>query len=169
MKKIVKSGIAIAVACLMSTGVVHADLKSVCTNIQELGPNQYKTNSPIRARNGDNSSGIVRFALNPTIIFIRGNPAKLGRAAVYDKKGNFLTSGMKLGCDAKGRGVCNSRYKGSESAPNDTRSIRRRAIANTKSPEIFWKVSPNLCIRIADAGRCYNVKKRDFCDGRVIG
>jgi hypothetical protein len=144
-----------------------AQLSRVCPNVQELGPNQYKNNSPIRAAGV--GTPIQRFALNPTIIFIRGNPARLSRANVYDSAGNFLTSGQRLGCAAPGRGTCNSRYKGSEVAPNDTRSVRRRAVANTRSPAIFWRVANNLCIRIPDAGRCYNVQVRGFCDGRVVG
>jgi hypothetical protein len=141
----------------------------VCSQVQELGNNQYKTNSPIRAQFGNNASPIVRFALNPTIIFVVGNPAKLSRALVYDKAGNLLTSGNRLGCDAPGRGTCNSRYKGFETGGQDTRSIRRKAIQNTRSPEIFWKVSNKMCVRVPDAGRCYNVQVRELCDGRTIG
>lgn len=144
-------------------------LSKVCENVDELGENQYKTNSPVRAQFGNNSSPIVRFALNPTLIFVVGNPAKLPRALVYDKSGNLLTSGVKLGCDAPGRGVCNARYKGFETGGQDTRSIRQKAIKNTGSPEIFWKVANNLCVRVPDAGRCYNVKVRELCDGRTIG
>ena len=157
------------IACVaLMPFAANADLSKVCKNVQELGPNQYKNNSPIRAQNGNNASPITRFALNPTIIFIRGNPAKLGRANVYDSKGNYLTSGMKLGCDAPGRGTCNARYKGSEVAPNDTRSVRRKAIAKTRSPSIYWRVATNLCIRVPDAGKCYNVQVRELCDGRTI-
>lgn len=148
--------------------VVSGRLAKVCPKIVELGENQYKTNSPVRARLGDNSSSITRFALNPTIIFIVGNPAFYPRAIVYDKAGNYLTSGTRLGCDRRGRGVCNSRYKGSELGGNNTRSVRRTAMQNTGSPEIFWKVSDSTCYRIPDAGRCYNVKIRDLCNGRTL-
>ncbi len=167
MKKIILG----ALTCISFAIVplaAEAQLEKVCPNIQELGPNQYKNNSPIRAQNGNNASPITRFALNPTIIFIRGNPAKLSRANVYDSKGNYLTSGVRLGCDAPGRGTCNSRFKGSEVSPNDTRSVRRKAIAKTKSPAIYWRVAKNLCIRVPDAGKCYNVQVRELCDGRTI-
>lgn len=148
---------------------VSPRLSKVCDNVQELGPNQYKTNSPVRAQFGNNASPIVRFALNPTLIFVVGNPAQLSRAMVYDKQGNLLTSGVRLGCDAPGRGVCNARYKGFETGGQDTRSIRQKAMRNTRSPEIFWKVSNKLCVRVPDAGRCYNVQVRELCDGRTIG
>jgi hypothetical protein len=161
--------IALAAGILVNTSTSFADLAAVCPTVKELGPNQYKNNSPIRAQNGNNASPITRFALNPTIIFIVGNPATLGRASVYDSAGNYLTSGVRLTCDKRGRGVCNARYKGSESAPNDTRSIRRKAVKNTKSPSIYWKVSSKLCYRIPDAGKCYNVQKRGLCDGRTVG
>jgi hypothetical protein len=154
---------------LFAAPVAQAQLSKVCTTIKELGPNQYKNNSPIRAQNGNNASPITRFAENPTIIFIVGNPAQLGSANVYDSNGNYLTSGIRLSCDARGRGTCNARYKGSERKPNDTRSIRRKAVSKTKSPAIFWRVSSKgLCYRIPDAGKCYNVKSRGLCDGRIL-
>jgi len=167
--KITKLLILIAVCICIPLTSAHAQLSKVCPQVKELGSNQYKNNSPIRAQNGNNASPITRFALNPTIIFIYGNPAKLGSANVYDGKGNYLTSGIRLGCDAPGkRGSCNSRYKGSERAPNDTRSVRRKAVRNTGSPAIYWRVSSTLCIRVPDAGKCYNVQKRGLCDGRTV-
>ncbi len=161
-------GFLVCLATVLLPFAADAQLSKVCKNVQELGANQYKNNSPIRAQNGNNASPITRFALNPTIIFIRGNPAKLARANVYDSQGNYLTSGVRLGCDAPGRGTCNSRYKGSEVSPNDTRSVRRKAVAKTRSPSIYWRVATNLCIRVPDAGKCYNVQVRGFCDGRIV-
>ena len=148
---------------------VSAGLSGVCTNVGELGGDQYKSNSPVRSRAGDNSSGIVRFALNPTLIFVSSQRAKFSTANAYDKKGNLLISGaQRLGCDAKPRGVCFTRYKADESSYN-TAKVRSAAIKNTRSPEIFWRVAPNLCIRVPDAGQCYNVKSRELCaKGKIV-
>jgi hypothetical protein len=168
-KHISKLLVLLAICTYLPLASAHAQLSKVCPQVKELGSNQYKNNSPIRAVFGNNGSPITRFALNPTIIFIYGNPAKLGSANVYDSKGNYLTAGIRLSCDAPGkRGSCNSRYKGSERAPNDTRSVRRKAVRNTGSPAIYWRVSSSLCIRVPDAGKCYNVQKRGFCDGRTV-
>jgi hypothetical protein len=60
-----------------------------------------------------------------------------------------------------------SRYKASEITCN-TRRVRGKAVRNTQSPTIYWKVSPTVCYEVPDAGKCYNVKKRDFCDGRIV-
>lgn len=154
------------ISTLIVSNAAFADIKSVCPNIRELGACQYKSNSPVRAC-ARLTCPISRFALNPTIIFTNekgqcGNPAQLSRASIYDKNGNLLCSGaQKLGCAAR-RGVCLSRYKADENKCN-TRTIVRRALANTKSPEIYWKVSSSSCFRVPDAGRCYNVKVREVC------
>jgi hypothetical protein len=145
----------------------NAKLAQLCPTIRELGPQQYKNNSPIRS--GSLSSPITRFALNPTIIFIVGNPAVLSRANMYDSRGNYLTSGVRLSCAKRGRGECNSRYKGSERGANNVRQVRRRAVKSTGSATVFWKVSPTVCYRIPDVGKCYNVKVRGLCDGRTVG
>jgi hypothetical protein len=145
------------------------DLAEVCPAYRELGNCQYKNNSPIRS--GSLSSPITRFALNPTIIFTNekgycGDQAKLASAAIYDKNGNRLCSrSQRLSCATK-KGSCLSRYKASEISCN-TRKVRRQALAKTKSPEIYWRVSSKYCIRVPDVGRCYNVKVRDLCSGTV--
>ena len=149
-----------------------ADLASVCPKIRQLGADQYKSNSPVRS-NSNLTAPIVRFGLNPTIIFVASNPARLATARAYDKKGGLLFTAQRLGCAAKPRsaalrGTCLSRYKADENRAN-TRAMRRLAIRRTGSPEVYWKVASNLCIRVADLGKCYNVKVRELCDGRIIG
>ena len=144
----------------------YADLTSVCGTVKELGACQYKSNSPVRSCSAL-TCPIARFALNPTIIFTNevgacGNQAKLGSANIYDKAGNLLCAGaQRLGCAAK-RGTCLSRYKADETACN-TRVVVKKAIRNTGSPEIFWKVAQGTCFRVPDAGKCYNVKAREVC------
>lgn len=159
-----------AIAVLLPAFTHAADIKKVCGTIRELGACQYKSNSPVRASSAL-SSPITRFALNPTIIFTNevgacGNQAKLSSANIYDKKGNLLCSStQRLGCAAK-RGTCLARYKADERRC-DTRNVRRKAVKNTGDPSIFWKVASNVCYRVPDAGRCYNVKVRELCAGLV--
>jgi hypothetical protein len=164
-------GLLSLVASLLSCFESHANVPAVCGTVKELGVCQYKSNSPERARYGDNSSPITGFNLNPTIIFTNergncGNPAKLGSANIYDSKGGLLCSGaQRLGCDAR-RGTCLARYKADPTTCN-TRNVRRLAIKRTGSPTILWKVASNLCYRVPDAGKCYNVKVRELCGQTV--
>lgn len=161
-------GKVLMVLCLVS--VASAQLTTVCPTYRELGRDQYKSNTP--QRTGGVGTALVGFTENPSIIFIKTNPAKLGQAKVYDKKGNLLFSAPRLSCASrpKGyfRGECLSRYKANVKNAS-TRVMRRKAIRQTGSPEAFWKVSSTLCVRVMDLGKCYNVKVRGKCDGRILG
>ena len=165
--------IVLLLASIFSIGAFEssAQIANVCKQVRDLGVCQYKNNSPQRAQFGNNKSPIVSFNLNPTIIFTNergncGNQAKLSSANIYDSKGNLLCSGaQRLGCDAK-RGTCLSRYKADPNKCN-TRNVRRAAVKNTGSPAIYWKVATNVCYKVPDAGKCYNVKVRDLCSKTI--
>lgn len=137
-----------------------------CSIIRDLNNDQYKSNSPVRSSSAL-TSPIVRFALNPTLIFVASNPATLSRAIAYDNNGGVLFEANKLGCAFKPRGTCLTRYKASESGVSNTKNARRTAIARTGSPAVIWKVSSTTCIKVLDLGKCYNVKKRELCNGTV--
>jgi hypothetical protein len=165
------SAVAVGIVSLFGVSAAHADLAARCPEIRDLGPCQYKNNSPIRACSAL-SCPISRFALNPTIIFTNdvgrcGDQAKLGTANILDSAGNIVCRGARRLFCADNRGTCLSRYKASEITCN-TRRVRGKAVRNTQSPTIYWKVSPTVCYEVPDAGKCYNVKKRDFCDGRIV-
>jgi hypothetical protein len=106
------------------------------------------------------TSRIVGFLRNPTIIATQGrNPFTLGSATILNSAGQTIcSSGPRLGC-ASNRGECLARYKFNCS----TTSVRQRTTGGA-----FVRVASGLCIRIPNAGRCYNVKVRDLCDGRTL-
>jgi hypothetical protein len=164
--------LSLCVVSLLSIGDASAQAKksklnSVCPKVIELGTWQYKNNSPVRSGSALTSS-IVRFALNPTIIFTgsQGDPTRFDRAKAYDRSGELLLSAPRLTCAAR-KGTCLARYKANEATSN-TRKMRRLAVKRSGTPEIFWKVSNQVCVRVPDIGQCYNVKKRDLCNGTTI-
>jgi hypothetical protein len=151
------------ITTLAITESAQAQLSSVCPRIANLGFWQYKNNQV--QRTGGVGTSVAGFLQSPTIIFVRSNPASLGSSVVYDRSGQQLcNTGPRLGCATR-RGECLSRYK----ANCTTRSMRQTAVRRTRSAESFWKVAPNLCVRVPDIGRCYNVKVRGLCDGRTLG
>ena len=159
---------ALLLCIIFISNTSYADISSVCPNVLPLGGFQYKSNSPVRACSAL-TCPIVRFGLNPTIIFTGagGNPARFATARAYDKNGGLLLTAPRLSCAAK-RGTCLSRYKADEVRSN-TRTVRRLAVRRTGSPKIIWKVSSTNCYEVPDIGKCYNVQVRELCDGRIIG
>ncbi len=140
----------------------QAQLASVCPTVVDVSSRaagslvQYKNNQVQR-----NAAGAVSgFLRSPTIIATQGrNPFSLARSTVYNSSGKAVcTSGPRLGCSST-RGECLARYKF-----NCTSTALRKAT----SGGAFVKVSPNVCIRIPNAGKCYNVKVRGLCDGRAL-
>lgn len=162
MKKIVLLTVAVFGFSLQA----EAQLSKVCPTVKEFNDRsgvgaliQYK-NHQVQRTGGVGTS--LRPPLRiPTIISTQGrDPFRWGRATIYDKKGRQVDrSAGKLGCSVR-RGECLSRYKFSRS----TTAIRQA----TQNGGAFIKVSDKMCIRIPNAGRCYNVKVRDLCDGRTL-
>ncbi|MFO0417486.1 MAG: hypothetical protein ACK5Y6_09380 [Pseudomonadota bacterium] len=149
----------------MGVSLAEAQLSAVCPTVYNLNERsgigaliQYKNNQV--QRSGGVGTPLAGFLRQPTIIATQGrNPFRLGRASIYDSKGKLVcTSAPRQGC-ATSRGECLARYK----FPCSTTAVRR-ATGNGA----FVKVAQNMCVRIPNAGKCYNVKVRDLCDGRTL-
>lgn len=138
---------------------------SVCTTVVDVSSRaagslvQWK-NGQVQRASSALTSPVVGFLRNPTIIATQGrNPFTFSSATIFNGAGQRIcTSGPRLGC-ASTRGECLARYKFNCS----TTAVRRSTPGGA-----FVNVAPGLCIRIPNAGRCYNVKVRDLCDGRTI-
>jgi len=149
----------------MGAGLAEAQLSAVCPTVYNIEERssigalvQYKNNQVQRSSApGNPVSGFLR---QPTIIATQGsNPFTLASATMYDSRGKAVCkSGPRLGC-ASTRGECLARYKFACSSSSARRATRDGA---------FIKVAPNMCIRVPNAGKCYNVKVRDLCDGRQL-
>ena len=149
----------------MGVGSAQAQLSAVCPTVYDINDRanigavvQYKNNQV--QRTGGVGTPLAGFLRQPTIIATQGrNPFRLGRATIYNSSGAAVcTSGPRLGC-ASSRGECLARYKFN----CGTTAVRRMTNGGA-----FVKVSNNMCIRIPNAGKCYNVKVRDLCDGRTL-
>lgn len=156
----------LAVAIVGISVQAEAQLSKVCPTVKEISDRkglgvlvQWKNNQV--QRSGGVGTGIVGFLRNPTIIETQGKRAfKEGRATIYDSKGKRIcTSEPRLGCSVS-RGECLNRYK----FPCASSNIRRA----TKKGGAFVKVNSKLCVKVPSAGKCYNVKVRDLCDGREL-
>lgn len=166
MKKVFNALMMVAVL-FGSVQLAEAQLSKVCPVIKDISDRQgigalvqYK-NSQVQRACAALTCPISGFLKSPTIIATLGrNPFKLGSATIFNEKGRVIArSGGRLGC-AVNRGECLARYKFFGS----TTAIRRAA----KNGTGYVKVATNLCVKIPNLGKCYNVKKRDNCDGRVI-
>jgi hypothetical protein len=149
----------------MGASLAEAQLSAVCPTVYNLNERsaigaviQYKNNQV--QRTGGVGTPLAGFLREPTIIATQGrNPFRLGRATIYNSKGNAVcSSSARQGCSSS-RGECLARYKFRCS----TTAVRRAT-----SDGAFVKVADNMCIRIPNAGKCYNVKVRDLCDGRTL-
>lgn len=149
----------------MGVGLAEAQLSAVCPTVYNINERssigaliQYKNNQVQRA--GGVGTTLTGFVRQPTIIATQGrNPFKLARATIYNSKGKAIcSSSARQGCSVS-RGECLARYKFLCS----TTAIRRAT-----SEGAFIKVADNMCVRVPNAGKCYNVKVRDLCDGRTL-
>jgi hypothetical protein len=149
----------------MGVSFAEAQLSSVCPTVYNVNERssigaliQYKNNQV--QRTGGVGSSLTGFLRQPTIIATQGrNPFRLSRATIYDANGKVVCgSGPRLGCSAT-RGECLARYKFSCATTRIRRATRGGA---------FVKVANNMCVRIPNAGKCYNVKVRELCDGRTL-
>jgi hypothetical protein len=150
----------------IGVGLAEAQLSEVCPTVYNLSERssigaliQYKNNQV--QRTGGVGTPLAGFLREPTIIATQGrNPFTLSRATIYDARGRAVcTSAPRLGCSIT-RGECLARYK----FPCSTTSIRRATLRQGA----YVKVAPNMCVRIPNAGKCYNVKVRELCDGRTL-
>lgn len=126
-----------------------------CNEILEINPNRnfiYKQSAPIRA--GAAGSPITGFRQEPTLIMNVDISSK-GQIPVLDSSGKQLfTCPWATAIGHKGgRARCTTK----------TSDVRRKAIANTGSPSILFKVNPTQCVLVPDAGLCVNSVKGQ-CD-----
>ena len=164
MNKRFFSAIVVAAAAIFIASTSHAQLSSVCPRVVSITTReagalvQYKNNQV--QRRGGVGTPLAGFLRQPTIIATQGrNPFTLGRATIYNKSGRAVcSSGPRLGC-SKRRGECLARYKFN----CGTTAVRKATTGGA-----YVKVASNLCISIPNAGKCYNVKVRDLCDGRTL-
>jgi hypothetical protein len=149
----------------MGVSLAEAQLSAVCPTVFNLNERsgigaliQYKNNQV--QRTGGVGTPLAGFLRQPTIIATQGrNPFRLSRATIYNSDGKLVcSSGTRQGCSVA-RGECLARYK----FPCSTTAVRRATRDGA-----FVKVAENMCIRIPNAGKCYNVKVRDLCDGRTL-
>ncbi len=149
----------------MGISLAEAQLSAVCPMVYNINERssigaliQYKNNQV--QRTGGVGTSLAGFLRQPTIIATQGrNPFRLSRATIYDSKGKAVcSSGPRQGC-AVTRGECLARYKFSCSTTGVRRATRDGA---------FVKVAQDMCIKVPNAGKCYNVKVRDLCDGRTL-
>lgn len=149
----------------IGVSLAEAQLSAVCPTVYNLNERssigaliQYKNHQV--QRTGGVGTSLMTPLRQPTIIATQGrNPFQLARANIYDSRGKLVcSSGPRQGCSVS-RGECLARYKFSCSTTAVRRATRLGA---------FVKVANNMCIKIDNAGKCYNVKVRDLCDGRTL-
>jgi hypothetical protein len=126
-------------------------LNRSCPKIAEVGTQSstiYKQSAPIRS--GGIGTPIVGYRKEPTLI-MNSNISTRGTRDIYDSKGNRLGS-----CPwATAEGHPGGRLR----CTMQTSSLRQSALKNTRSTSIYFSVTPKLCVRVPDAGRCYGSVK----------
>jgi hypothetical protein len=148
------AAVAVGISCSVQAQVRARSIDQICPKVQAAGSESstiYKQSAPLRA--GGIGTPIVGFRKEPTLIFNRRNFAG-GRHTIYDSAGNALGSCPVMSAHGHaGRARCTMQ----------TSSLRRAAIKNTRSARIYFKISKNLCVSVADAGRCIGSVK-GLCD-----
>lgn len=146
---------------------VAASLAEVCPKIQTLNPSQmfWKNNKPLRASSAINAP-VIGYYKQMTLANNAGTRNSYFRssATLFDSQGGVLTRMTPYPCRSD---HCGGRVV--SAAQTDT--TRRTAVARTRSPIGYVKVSRNLCIKIDDIGRCYGNevdKGRPLCN-QVVG
>lgn len=129
-----------------------------CSSVTPIssGAVAYKNSAPVRACSA-HTCPIERFRHDPTLLFkTKGFPSF--SCQILDKKGNQLASCPRQSAIGFAGGRCRCSY----SNERMTEAVRRRAIANTGSPQIYFRLG-SKCVEIPDAGRCYGVQVRELC------
>lgn len=126
-----------------------------CEQILQVEGNRdfiYKQSAPIRQAAA--GSPITGFRQEPTLI-MNVNISSKGRIPILDSNGDQIVSCPWATADGHrgGRARCTAK----------TPDVRRKAIANTGSPSILFKVNATQCVLVPDAGRCVNSTKGQ-CD-----
>ncbi len=142
--------IVLAVSCVVSSvpafAAPSAGLKKVCSSILSVSGagTIYKQSAPLRS--GGVGTPLIGYRKEPTLIYNLNNFSG-GSYAIVDKKGNKLASCPYASAEGhRGRARCTVK----------TADVRRRAVANTGSPTIYFVIhsSRKRCVEVIDAGRC---------------
>ncbi|MCB0329906.1 MAG: hypothetical protein KDD70_09585 [Bdellovibrionales bacterium] len=127
-----------------------AGLNNVCRSIVQVG------GSVIWKWTGSSHfSDKRRFTAG--VIVKHGGPSVPGCAEVYDGKGNKLTSMgayYPAGSEWKSRNYVG--WGCALSASFDGKDLARKAQQSTGSPEVYLELNGGSCLRIPNAGTCYN-------------
>ncbi len=127
-------------------------ISAVCSQIQDVGSASstiYKNSAPVRASSA-HTAPIIGYRREPTLIMGRNNSTK-GTKPVYDSSGKQIGS-----CPwASAIGFAGGRFR----CTMQTSSLRRAAVRNTNNPAAYFKINSSLCIKVADAGKCYGSSK----------
>lgn len=122
----------------------------VCKKVTTLpnGGYIYKNSAPLRS--GGIGTPLIGYRNEPTLI-MNGRTGSSGGTTIYDKAGKKIGS-----CPwASAHGHAGGRYR----CTMNTASLRRSARKNTGSPEVYFKLRGNSCVKVPDAGRCYGSVK----------
>lgn len=134
----------LAMSCSLFAETKSAKALFGCTKVENINSNYiYKNAAPLRR--GGEGTPLVGFQEVPTLIMKR-NVSTRGFASVFNSKGGLITRcGWKTASEFAG-----GRYKCSA----NTRSMRKAAISKGGNPAGIFKVSPRLCVRVPDLGKC---------------
>lgn len=129
---------------------VPAAVKKLCPSIIAVtsGGLIYKNSAPIRS--GGVGTPLIGYREEPTLI-MQNNVSSRGWTTIYDSKGKSIGR-----CPwASAEHTYGGRYR----CVMNTRSLRRSAVKNTKSPLIYIRLTAKKCVSVPDAGKCYGSVK----------
>lgn len=152
--RILVAAIAIASLCGASASQAQSvrarSLAQICPISQDVGSQSstiYKQSAPLRS--GGVGTPLIGYRKEPTLIYNKRNFSG-GSATIYDSQGNSIVRCPHTSAHGHaGRARCTVQ----------TTTVRRAAVKKTGSPTIYFKVSGRLCVKVADAGRCYGSVK----------
>ena len=131
----------------------EAQLSKFCKTFQTVPANGtfiYKQSAPLRS--GGVGTPLIGYRKEPTLIMNR-NVSTRGTTSIYDRQGNRLGS-----CPwATAEGHSGGRFR----CTMQTANLRRSAVKNTRSAEIYFVVNSRtkFCAKVSDAGRCFGSVK----------
>jgi hypothetical protein len=134
--------------------VTKASLATVCLTQTSVVGNSgtfiYKNSAPIRS--GGVGTPLVGYRKEPTLIMVK-NVSTRGTTTIYDSQGTSIGR-----CPwASAHDTQGGRFRCSMT----TASLRKKAVTNTRSAEIYFLLNPRTksCAKVPDAGRCYGSVK----------
>jgi hypothetical protein len=124
---------------------------AACNTVTTLpnGGYVYKNSAPLRA--GGSGTPLVGYRREPTLLMKKREAS--GSASIFDSQGTKIGS-----CPlTSAHGFAGGRFR----CTMQTTSLRRRAVQNTGSPQIFFLVNARkkICVSVPESGRCYGSSK----------